>query len=266
MIKLLRYLSTKRSFLVFVFLELIALVLIIKTNDYAQLKTHDFQTAIAGSFNQKINIINRHFYLQIYNDSLLKQNTYLLKQLQNRDQNTNAIPAVLPGQYQYIPAYVISNQYNLQHNTLLVNKGEIDGVQPDNGVIATNGIAGVVQKTSLHYAKVISILNKSLKINVALKNTNYSGFLQWTGKDPNRFEVIDLPVNAPIKKGDTIITGGMSGIFPKGIPVGQIYGYHTVPGRKSYVIYIKSFADMTDLGPVYVIKNRLKTEIDSLKM
>lgn len=266
MIKLIQYLSTKQSFLVFVFLELIALILIIKTNDYAQLKTRDFQTAIAGSINQKINLVNRHFYLQKYNDSLLKQNAYLLEQLQNKHQNTHAVPTTLPQQYRYIPAYVISNQYDLQHNNLLINKGEADGIRPDNGVITTNGITGVVQKTSSHYAKVISILNKSLKINVALKNTNYSGFLQWPGKDPNRFEVVDLPVNAPIKKGDTIITGGMSGIFPKGIPVGQIYGYQTVPGRKSYVIYIKSFSDMTDLGPVYVIKNRMKTEIDSLKM
>ena len=252
--------------MVFVFLELIALILIIKANNYAQLKTHDFQTAIAGSVNRKINLINRHFYLQTYNDSLLKQNAYLLEQLQNKHQNTSAIPASLPGQYQYIPAYVISNQYDLQHNNLLINKGEANGVQPDNGVITTDGIAGVVQKTAAHYAKVISILNKSLKINVALKNTNYSGFLQWNGKDPNRFEVVDLPVNAPIKKGDTIITGGMSGIFPKGIPVGQITGYQLVPGRKSYEIHINSFSDMTNLGPVYVIKNHMKTEIDSLKM
>ena len=266
MIKLLKYLASKQNFLVFVFLELIALILIIKTNNYTQLKTHNYQTEIAGNINKITNIINRHFYLQTYNDSLLKQNANLLNQLQDKRHNANNIPPTLPGQYQYIPAYVISNQYALQHNTLLIDKGESSGVKPETGVITTNGIVGIVQKTSLHYAKVISILNKNLKINVALKNTNYSGFLQWTGKGTNRFEVIDLPVNAPIKKGDTIITGGMSGIFPKGIPIGKIFGYRLVPGKKSYVIFIKSFSDMTNLGPVYVIKNRLKTEIDSLKL
>ncbi len=265
MIKLLRYLSSKQSLLLFVFLELISLILIIKTHDYARLKTHSFQTAMAGKINRQINMVNRHFYLQSYNDSLLTQNARLLQLLQENRQNPITLPDILPEQFQYIPAYVISNQYNLRHNTILINKGEKDSVKPDYGVITPNGIAGVVQKTSSHYAKLISILNKSLKINVALKNTNYTGFLQWPGNDPNRFEVIDLPVNAPIKEGDTIITGGMSGIFPKGIPVGQITGFEPVPGRKSYVIYINSFSDMTNLGPVFVVKNKFKSEIDSLK-
>ena len=264
MIKLLRYLSTKQSFLVFVFLELIALILTIKTHDYAQLKTHNLQTAFAGTVNSAVDAVEEHFYLKSYNDSLLRQNAELLKQLHHNVQDTASLPATLPGQYRFIPAFVISNQYHLQHNTLLINKGESDGVQPDTGVLSTNGIVGVVQKTSSHFAKVISVLNKNLNINVALKHTNYSGFLQWPGKDSNQFYVIDLPVNAPIKKGDTIITGGMSGIFPKGIPIGKITSYRLVPGRKSYEIHITSFTDMTALGPVYIIKNRLRSEMDSL--
>ncbi len=264
MIKLLRYLSTKQSFLVFVFLELIALILTIKAHDYAQMKTQSLQVAFAGNVNNVINNVEEHFYLKSYNDSLLKQNALLLEQLQRKITDNTSIPGSLPEQYSYFPAFVISNQYNLQHNTLLINKGETNGINPDTGVLSTNGIIGVVQKTSSHFAKVISLLNKNLKINVALKHTNYSGFLQWPGKVPNEFEVVDLPVNAPIKKGDTIVTGGMSGIFPKGIPIGKITGYRLVPGRKSYEIFIKSFTDMTAVGPVYVINNRLKTEMDSL--
>lgn len=264
MIKLLRYLSTKQSFLAFVFLELIALVLTIKAHDYAQLKTQNLQTAVAGTINNTINNFKEHFYLKSYNDSLLKQNAILLEQLQYKRTDSLSLPATLPDQYQFIPAFVVSNQYNLQHNSLLINKGENNDIKPDTGVLSTNGIVGIVQKTSSHYAKVISILNKNIKINVVLKHTNYTGFLQWTGKDLNRFEVIDLPVNAPIKKGDTIITGGMSGIFPKGIPIGRITGYKLVPGRKSYEVHINSFTDMTAIGPVFVIKNQLKVEIDSL--
>ncbi len=265
MIRLLRYLSNKQSFLIFVFLELIAFILTIKTHDYAQLKLHNFQIEFAGAVNNTIHTVEKHFYLKSYNKKLLKQNAKLLEQLQHKIPDITTLPASIPYQYTYIPAFVISNQCSLQHNTLLINKGEIDGIQPDSGVLSTNGIIGVVQKTSKHYAKVISILNKNLKINVALKHSNYSGFLQWSGKDPNSFEVIDLPVNAPIEIGDTIITGGMSGIFSKGIPIGRITGYQLVHGQKSYEIHIKSFTDMTSLGPVYIIKNRFKSEIDSLK-
>ncbi len=264
MIKLLRYLSGRQSFLLFVLLEIIALILTIKAHDYALTKTHSLQTAISGNFNRTIYGVRQHFSLKSYNESLIKQNALLLKLLQMSKIDTALIPPTLPEQYHFIPAFVISNQYNLQHNTLLINKGYNDGVQPDSGVISTNGIVGVVQKTSPHFSKVISILNKNLKVNVALKQTNYSGFLQWPGKDPNTFEVVDLPVDAPVKKGDTIVTGGMSGIFPKNIPVGYITGYQLVTGRKSYKVSVKSFSNMTALGPVYIVKNRLKTEMDSL--
>jgi len=262
MIKLLRLLIAKKSFLFFILLELISLLLIVKTHHYAQVKTNDWQTAISGRIQQKLNVINRHWYLQKHNDSLLKQNARLLKQLNEKQAESG--PA-LPGQFDYIPAYALSNQYHLEHNSIIINKGQKDGVMPESGVISTNGIVGVVQKTSAHFARVISILNKSSKISVALAHTNYTGFLQWPHTGPNNFEITDMPVDAKIKKGDTIITSGLSSIFPKGIPVGSITDFKTVPGRKSYVIEVKSFTDMTNIGPVFVVKNRYKKEIDSLK-
>ncbi|HFX17979.1 MAG TPA: rod shape-determining protein MreC, partial [Flavobacteriales bacterium] len=66
--------------------------------------------------------------------------------------------------------------------------------------------------------------------------------------------------------GDTIITSGFSNVFPKGIPIGTITGFNTVPGRKSYIIKMKTLIDMTNIGPVYVVKNNFKQELDSLKV
>jgi rod shape-determining protein MreC len=121
-----------------------------------------------------------------------------------------------------------------------------------------------VQKTSENYARIISILNKDTKLNVALKHTNFTGFMLWKDNDPNKFSIIDMPADAPIKTGDTIITSGVSSVFPKGIAIGKITDYETVPGRKSYKINIKTFMDMTNIGPVYVVKNKFKKQIDSL--
>jgi len=263
MVKLIKFLTGKKSFLLFVLLELIAVVLIINTHNYAQTQTHHWQTAVSGNLNQQLSKIKYHFYLQEYNDSLLRQNASLLNKVhQNIKQEKTAS---LPGEFEFIPAYAVSNQYHLSHNSMIINKGRLDGVQPEMGVISPNGVAGIIQKTSGHFARVISILNKDTKLNVALNHTNYTGFLQWDGKQPNRFSVIDLPADAPVKTGDTIITGGESSIFPKGIPVGIITDFETVPGQKSYIINIRTFTDYTNIGPVYVIKNIYKKELDSLK-
>ncbi len=264
MFKLLRILISNKNFLFFIFLEIVSFVLIIKSHDYAQTKTHDWQTAVAGFFDRQIYAINSHFYLKKYNDSLLKQNAQLIQALLQKKYNDKT--PVLPGQFKVKPAYVLTNQYTFDHNTLIINKGRKDSIIPEMGVVTNNGVVGVIQKTSGHFSRVISVLNKSSKINVALKNTNYSGFLAWTGEDPNYFEVIDMPVNANLKRGDTLVTGGMSNYFPRGLLVGKIIDFKTVPGRKSYVIQMKTFADMTNLGPVYVLKNNYKAELDSLKL
>jgi len=263
MSQILRFLIHKKNFILFVFLEIISLILIIKSHDYARLKAYDFQTAISGSFNEKINNINKHFYLKSYNDSLLKQNAILLQKISKS--TPDSFNTTLSDQFDYIPAYVLSKQFQFNHNTLLLNKGRKDSIKPEMGVMTLNAVIGVVQKTSKHFSRVISILNKNSKISVALAHTNYTGFLQWNGLDPNKFDVLDMPVNAHIKKNDTIVTSGMSSYFPKGIPVGVITDFKILQGQKSYVIKIKTLIDMTNIGPVYVINNKLKQEIDSLQ-
>jgi len=213
--RIFKLLISERSFLVFVFLELFSLILIIRSHQYARLKTHAWRTALSGSLYQKLNDFNSFLALQSYNDSLLKQNARLLQQLNNPTDEKFHINR--KGQYDFIPAYVISNQYKFNHNTLMLNKGRLDSVKPDMGVISDKAIVGIVQKTSKHFSRVVSILNKDLKISVALSHTNYTGFLQWNGNDPNYFEVVDMPVNAMITKGDTIVSAGNSNYFPKGI-------------------------------------------------
>ena len=142
MIKLIKFLTGKKSFLLFVLLELIALILIINTHNYAQTQTHHWQTAVSGNINRQISKIRYHFFLQEYNDSLLRQNAVLLNKVQNNIK-TEKTPA-LPGEFEFIPAYVVSNQYHLSHNSMLINKGRLDSVQPEMGVVSYNGVAGIV--------------------------------------------------------------------------------------------------------------------------
>jgi rod shape-determining protein MreC len=192
---------------------------------------------------------------------LANQNSRLLKGIANK---TYINSGVLPSQFDVIPCYAISNQYQFKNNSIIINKGEIDGVTPEMGVISTNGIIGITQKTSSHFAQVISVLNTYLKVSVSIKNTNYTGFMQWNGNNPNIFDVVDVPINANVGVGDTLVTSGVSNIFPKGIPVGKIIDFKELTDRKSYKIILRPFMDMTNLGAAYIIKNKYKQEFDSI--
>ena len=53
------------------------------------------------------------------------------------------------------------------------------------------------------------------------------GSLYWDGYSPSKMILSDIPSSNQIKLGDTIVTGGMSFYFPKGIPIGTISNYET---------------------------------------
>ena len=132
-------------------------------------------------------------------------------------------------------------------------------------VINSKGVIGITEKTTKNYTRVQSILNKNSKINARIKNnSNHFGSLIWEGKDYNIVQLIDIPRQANIKIGDTIITGGRSAIFPEGIPIGKVIKTHNGNSTNNK-ISVKLFNDMSNLRHVYVVKNLDKLEINEVQ-
>ena len=132
------------------------------------------------------------------------------------------------------------------------------------GVITSKGIVGIINKTSGKYARIQSVLNTKSQVNAQLKKSKHFGFLTWNTKNPNTVQLTEIPKLAPIAIGDTIITGGNSAIFPKGILVGRVANY-TIENNDSYTVDVSLFNDMTNLSHVFVIKNQNKQEIIQLQ-
>ncbi len=163
------------------------------------------------------------------------------------------------------PAKVIKNSVIREKNLITLNKGGKEGIVQDMGVISDKGVVGVVENTSDHFTTVISLLHSELSINASLKNTKHFGSLIWDTKTIDRCILVDLPKISNIQIGDTIVTGGMSSVFPAGIPIGQVSAY-SVPNNSSfYKAEVRLFNDMSNLDQVYVIKNTLKEEQVSLE-
>jgi rod shape-determining protein MreC len=68
-----------------------------------------------------------------------------------------------------------------------------------------------------------------------------------------------------VRKGDTIVTGAQSTIFPENIGIGTIDKIYIDNETNFYTIDVKLFNDMTSLGHVYIIKNRDREEIINLE-
>jgi len=255
-------------FLLFLLLETFAFSLTIYNNSYHKSVFINSTNQIAGGVLKHLNNFESYIDLKLNNQLLLKENTELKNKLEflKTQKATVLDSSYLPfdQKYKYLSATVIRNEFTKLNNYLTLDKGTLDSVKIDLGVINEKGIIGVVNNTSKKYATVISILNQKSKINVKLKKTDYFGSLVWDGQHYNILQLIDLPRQALIHVGDTVVTGGQSTIFPLGIPVGRIQ-YIKTNNNYYTKIDIKLFNDMSAIGHVYLIINKDSNEIKTLE-
>lgn len=254
-----------RYFLLFIVLETLAFIVIVQDRSYQQSKFVNSANFITGGVYNKVNSVGAFFHLKKDNQLLSEENVRLKNLLEARENKfvLDSFSVKDTSQYfqkyDYSTAKIINNNFTKRNNFLTINKGAKHGLAPDLGVINSKGIIGVIKNVSSNYANVLSILNTNSKINVRLKNSNYFGTLIWDGKDYNITQIIDIPRQALVKAGDTIITGGKSAIFPEGIIVGVVKDFK-YEQNKYQIINVVLFNDMSAIGEVQIVKNLHKEE------
>ena len=254
--------------LLFLLLLLISLVLTIQSHSFHRSKIISSANFLSGGVYERINGFSEYLNLQTQNEILVNENARLKSQLFNIKDST-LVPSLdsIKGvdKVNLIVSKVIHNSYNVYENYITIKGGEIAGIKPDMGVINSLGIIGIVDYTSTKYATVVSILNRKSQINAKIKKTNHFGSLIWDGKSTGFVQLIDVPRLAAIRKGDTIVTGGQSVIFPENINIGTIDKIYIDDQTNYYTLNVKLFNDMTNLGHVYIIKSKDRDEIINLE-
>ncbi|UTN05750.1 rod shape-determining protein MreC [Flavobacterium bizetiae] len=256
--------------LLFLLLLGISLALTIQAHSFHRSRVISSANFLSGGVYEKINHINEYLNLRTENDELVLENARLKSLLFNKqDTDTTKVPlannvkGVKPADI--IVSKVIHNSYNTHENYITLNSGSNEGVKQDMGVINSLGIIGVIDNTSPRYSTVVSILNMKSHINAKLKKSNHFGSLTWDGKSTGFVQLEDVPRLASIRKGDTIVTGGQSVIFPEGINIGTVSKIYIKKNTSYYVIDVKLFNDMTNLGHVYIIKSKDREELINLE-
>ncbi len=255
--------------LLFLLLLGISLTLAIQSHSYHKSRVVTSANAVTGYVYEQINNVERYFNLKEQNETLAAENALLKNLLYNTQDTVNAPPIQVPqvlGNYNVMQSRVISNSYNVHENYLTINSGSKDGIKQDMGVVSSLGVIGVVEKTSKNYATVISVLNLKLKLDAKIKKNNHFGSLTWNGKNAGFAQLVGVPRLASVKKGDTIVTGGRSVIFPENIPIGTIDKIYVDKKTNYYTLNVRLFNDMTNLGYVYIIENKDLKEIKDLEL
>jgi rod shape-determining protein MreC len=145
-----------------------------------------------------------------------------------------------------------------------VDKGRLHGVEKEMGVVSPNGIVGIVVGVSEHYSTIMSALHHNTHFSAKIKKSGQLINVSWPGNDYRFGTVTDIPSHIQLQKGDTIVSSGNSIIFPEGINIGIIEKHELSGDKNLSTAMLKYCVDFNNLHYVYLVKNLMKTEIDSL--
>jgi len=257
-------------FFLFLLLEGIAGFLIVSNNSYQRSAFINASNGFTASILSLSNNFTHYIGLVEANEELSRENARLRSMLPQsflqHDSLRNIVKDSAHQQiYQYREAEIISNSFQKRNNYLILNKGKRDGVQPLMGVIAPNGIVGIVKDVSDNFCSVISVLHSKSAIDVKIKSNGYTGTLVWKGGDYTIGNVENIPSHVHLHSGDTILTSGNSSIFPEGIMVGTIKDFQLDEGANFYTIAIQFSTNYNKVRYVYIVDNVLKEEMIELK-
>ena len=103
---------------------------------------------------------------------------------------------------------------------IIIDRGSTAGIQVNDAVVNASGLIGRVVLTTKDMAKIQLITDANSSAGVLIERTRRQGVLR--GDGIAGAALYDIPSLADVQPGDKILTAGIDGIYPKGIPVGVV--------------------------------------------
>jgi len=146
----------------------------------------------------------------------------LLMELRRDNEELRALLGASKG---IVPAFQAAELMNIDLNPwshrVLINRGSRDGLETGQPVMDAHGVMGQVDEVGLHTAQVILISDPDHALPVRVQRTGLRTVAYGSGRI-NRLRLTDLPMNVDLQPGDLLVTSGLGGAFPAGLPVAEV--------------------------------------------
>lgn len=146
--------------------------------------------------------------------------------------------------------------------SVIIDKGERSGIAMDMPVVNASGVVGRVVSVSPNYAKVLLIIDQNSSVDCLVQRSRDRGMVR--GLSETICTVDYMVKTSDVKMHDKIVTSGLGGVFPKGIPIGEVMTAVESPGDLFRRITLRPAVDFSRLEEVLVIRKE-KISNDRLK-
>ncbi len=230
--------------------------------------TGPIQAAISWTLEASVSAVQNYLYLlntRKENRELLETNRKLLTTIASlrESQEENArLRKLLQFQEKHhletSVARVIARDISPEFRSIRINRGESHGIQKDMAVMTSEGIVGRVFRTTPDTADVVTLLDLQSAVDAIVERSRARGIVEGLTE-----EICALKYalrTDDIEPGDLLVTGGLGGIFPKGIPIGTVSKVNRRAFGISQEVEVRPSVDFSKLEEVIIVR-KIITEI-----
>lgn len=181
----------------------------------------------AAGLNEAVRTVRELAALRVENERLRRENARLLawqeaaRRLAAQNLSLEQLLKFKPDpRSSYIAARVIGDSGGAFVRSVLVNAGRRDDVAKGQAVVTGRGLVGRIASAGLWSARALLITDINSRVPVMLEKTRERAIL--AGDNRPYPKLTFLPGNVEPRPGDRVVTSGHGGVFPPGLPVGQV--------------------------------------------
>lgn len=150
-----------------------------------------------------------------------------------------------------LPAMVTGWDSSGMFKSIMIDKGSREGVAINMAVVSSKGVVGRVVSVSPDYSQVLLVTDRNSAIDGLVQSSRGRGMVKGSGWDDCYFDYVIK--TCEVKEGDAIVTSGLGGVFPKGLPLGRVQGVKDSPYKMFKDVRITPAVNFHKLEEVLVI-------------
>jgi len=195
-------------------------------------------------FEENESLRNKNFKLETEIQNLrevLAENARLRKMLELKEEKKAT----------YIAGRIVGESVERRIRSLILDVGEEDGVRRNMAVVNPDGLIGKVLTVANGQSIIQQLVDHNSLVSVTLQNSREKGVVSWSGD--SWLDLLYIPKNIPVSRGETVVTSGISQIYPPGIKVGVVTSVEEDEFNLFKSIRIKPAVNFNALEEVFLI-------------
>ncbi|MFQ5648770.1 MAG: rod shape-determining protein MreC [bacterium] len=212
-----------------------------------------------GYLLDKVSVFERYQGLYEENHWLREQNAQLMlanSQLREVAHENQRLRALLEfkhkSQLQLVAAKVVGKDENGFIHSILLTAGFADSVSRNMAVVTAQGLAGKVYHVSQYDATAQLLLDRNFRVSAMVQRSRVTGLVKWS--EGSQVVLAEVPKRSDVVVGDTVVTSGLSRIFPGGLKIGTVVQVDEDKQGLFMRVVLDTAVDFSKLEEVFVVK------------